>query len=75
MEESILYGEKHIETKLSSIGAKVSKAIEMTNSAGELLIDVQTEIAGLYESLGDVLAGLQGEEEGAGRPDKAATPE
>ncbi len=62
MEGPILYGEKHIETKLSHIGANVSKAIEMVRSAGELLIETQNEIAGLYESLGDVLAGIAGEE-------------
>ena len=58
----ISFPEKHIESKLSNIGAKVVKATEMSFSAkrlcedsNKILLDVQTEIADLYESLGDVL--------------------
>lgn len=61
--EKISYGEKHIESKLSGIGAKVVTATEKSFAAkklceesNRLLMDVQTEIADLYESLGDVLA-------------------
>ena len=60
----IPYAEKHIEAKLSGIGAKVVTATEKSFAAkklceesNRLLMDVQTEIADLYESLGDVLAG------------------
>lgn len=59
----IPYAEKHIEAKLSGIGAKVVTATEKSFAAkklceesNRLLMDVQTEIADLYESLGDVLA-------------------
>lgn len=51
----INYSEKHIEAKLSAIGAKVVKASDMTSLANALLLDVQSEIANLYESLGDIL--------------------
>lgn len=60
--KKIPYAEKHIEAKLSTIGAKVVKATEKSFTAkklceesNQLLMDVQTEIADLYESLGDVL--------------------
>ena len=62
----IPYAEKHIESKLSSIGAKVIKATEMSHSATKLLQDAQLEIADLYESLGDVLA-VPGEENEQGK--------
>ena len=62
MPTKIPYGEKHIENKLSNIGAKVAKASEMSFSAkklcedsSKLLMDAQTEIADLYELLEDVL--------------------
>ncbi|MDL2254016.1 hypothetical protein LJC49_08125 [Ruminococcaceae bacterium OttesenSCG-928-I18] len=62
MARDIPYGERHIETKLSRIGAKVVKATEMSTSAKklcaeshELLLDAQVEIAELYESLTDIL--------------------
>ena len=62
LEMSVAFSEKHIEAKLSQIGAKVVKATEMIFSAKKLcedsnkiLMDAQTEIADLYESLGDVL--------------------
>lgn len=55
--KDIPFVERHIEAKLSSIGAKVVKATEQSFSATKLLQDAQTEIADLYESLGDALAG------------------
>ena len=69
------YSEKHIEAKLSSVGAKVVRAAEMTFEAtklcrdsNQLLLDAQTEIADLYESLGDVL----GKQTGGKKQGKAA---
>ena len=76
MADQIPYADKHIEAKLSTIGAKVVKATEMSFSATKLLQDAQLEIADLYESLGDVLAG-QGEEKGqdeAAKPNQSAPP-
>lgn len=62
MENKLSFPEKLIERKLSEIGAKVVKATEMSYSAKQLcensqhlLLDAQTEIADLYESLADVL--------------------
>lgn len=55
MADTVSYAEKHIEDKLSHIGAKVVEATEKSFSATKLLQDVQTEIADLYETLGDVL--------------------
>ena len=55
--------EKHIEKTLSKIGAKVVKATEKSFEAKKLcedtnilLMDVQTEIADLYERLDTLLA-------------------
>lgn len=63
MSKEMPFADRHIEAKLSSIGAKVVKASENSATAqklceesNQLLIDAQTEIADLYESLGDVLA-------------------
>lgn len=61
--KKIPYAEKNIEARLSGIGAKVVKATEhsftakkLCEESNRLLMDAQTEIADLYESLGDVLA-------------------
>lgn len=76
MSNQVPYGEKHIEAKLSGIGAKVVKATEMTHSANKLLLDAQTEIADLYESLGDVLAAPSEENkrESTAEPNQSAPP-
>lgn len=62
MKNQTSYGEKHIEARLSKIGAKIESANKCSRRAQELcedsrkiLMDAQTEIAELYESLGDVL--------------------
>lgn len=52
---SIRYSEKQIKKVLSSVGAKVVKAVENSYAATKLLQDAQSEIADLYESLGDIL--------------------
>lgn len=61
MKNELDYSEKYIESKLSSIGAKVVKATEMSFASANLLKDAQMEIADLYETLGDVLAKPNGE--------------
>lgn len=80
----IPYAEKHIEAKLSGIGAKVVTATEKSFAAkklceesNRLLMDVQTEIADLYESLGDVLAGQsEGQEQGeAAQNNQSSSPQ
>ncbi len=55
MGNSILYSEKHVEAKLSEIGAQVARAAEMTLEFAELLRNVQADVAALYESLGEIL--------------------
>ena len=57
MSKQTSFPEKHIEAKLSRIGAKVVEATEKSFSATKLLQDAQLEIADLYETLADVLAG------------------
>lgn len=49
--KSTPYGEKHIEAKLSALGAKVAQATEHACAIQKLLMDTQTEIADLYENL------------------------
>lgn len=51
--KQIPFAERRIEIALSEIGAKVVKATEMAWSATKMLQEVQTDIADLYESLGD----------------------
>lgn len=70
MPKPMPFSEKYIEAKLSGIGAKVITATEKSFTAkklceesSQLLMDVQTEIADLYESLGDVLAAPNEENE------------
>ena len=50
-----MYSEKHVEAKLSEIGAQVARAAEMTLEFAELLRNVQADVAALYESLGEIL--------------------
>ena len=72
MPKPMPFSEKYIEVKLSGIGAKVVTATEKSFTAkklceesNQLLMDVQTEIADLYESLGDMLAAQsEGQEQG-----------
>ena len=62
MANDIPYGEKMLEARLSQIGADVVRATEQIFTAKKLcddsyhlLMDVQTNIADLYESLGVML--------------------
>lgn len=78
MKKNTLYSQIYVEKRLSAIGAKVVKATERSYKAqklceesSQLLRDAQTEIADLYETLGDFIPAPAEKESGpkaAGKP-------
>ena len=69
MKEEVMNRKRHIENRLSRMGAKVVKATEMSFSAKKLceeanktLLEVQTEVADLYEMFDNILENPKGDQ-------------
>lgn len=81
MSKEIPFGMKVVEKTLSNIGSKVVKVTEhsykaqkLCEESSQLLRDVQTEIADLYEILGELIQAPAEKESGPKAAAKPKTP-